>query len=369
MSNPKITTGSSRQLLGISPAPHLHSGLKTGTIMLITSAALLPAWFLTMYYYGFGCLWQFLICAGTALVCESTAALLRSRSIFDNLLDYSFLVTALILSLTIPPLTPWYLTVSLTVFAILFVKQMFGGLGMNIFNPAMAGFVFLLISAPSVVFNTVLTPSDGAYQTATLDATYEIIFKENSPLPLQETLKELSYPSHVDEISGATFLESLKTARKAGGDNTLVHVDFIESNYSPYLYLALAYAFGGLVLMGFRIIFKRMVLVFALSIIVFSSLGKLYFSDVVMPPLQQFLFGGTMIAMFFIITDPVTNAGTAKGRITFSILCAFLIVLIRAFGSYSDSVAFAVMLSNAAAPLIDVLTRRRSFGSRFKREG
>ena len=74
-----------------------------------------------------------------------------------------------------------------------------------------------------------------------------------------------------------------------------------------------------------------------------------------------------MIGAFYIITDPVTNAGTARGRIVFAILCAFLIVLIRAFGSYSDSVAFAVLLSNAAAPLIDVLTHRRAYGYNYRK--
>ena len=112
-----------------------------------------------------------------------------------------------------------------------------------------------------------------------------------------------------------------------------------------------------------------MVVVFFVAIVAFSLLLSHILPGYFLPPLDTLLFGGTMMAAFFIITDPVTNAGTSKGRIYFSILVAFLIVLLRAFGSYSDAVAFAVMLSNAAAPLIDVLTHRRPFGYRYKKGG
>ena len=172
-----------------------------------------------------------------------------------------------------------------------------------------------------------------------------------------------------DATTGATFLEEIKSARKSGTLYEKTNVDFQSSEYLAYFCLAIAYLLGGLALIAFKIILVKMVVVFFVAIVAFSLLLSHIFPGYFLPPLDTLLFGGTMMAAFFIITDPVTNAGTSKGRIYFSILVAFLIVLLRAFGSYSDAVAFAVMLSNAAAPLIDVLTHRRPFGYRYKKGG
>ena len=181
-------------------------------------------------------------------------------------------------------------------------------------------------------------------------------------------MKELS-ANGADTFSGATYLESLKTARKAGVAENTEPVDFTESSFVAYLWLAAAYLIGGLILMIYRIIIKRMVFAFFTALLIFSYLGHTLYPDIFMSVSEQFLLGGTMLCGFFIITDPVTNAGTSKGRIVFALFVAFLIVIIRAKGSYSDSVAFAVMLGNAAAPLIDVLTRRRPYGVGFRKGG
>ena len=112
-----------------------------------------------------------------------------------------------------------------------------------------------------------------------------------------------------------------------------------------------------------------MIVSFFIAITCFVLLGQWLFPDLVLSLDTQLILGGTMLGAFYIITDPVTNAGTARGRIIFAILCAFLIVLIRAFGSYSDAVAFAVLLANASAPLIDVLTHRRAYGYNYHKGG
>lgn len=353
--------------LATAPAPHLHSPLSTPKIMALTLLSLVPAVAVSVYFFGTGLLWQFLISGTTALVCQLLVGFLRKRSLYKSIGDLSYLVTALLLALTLPPLLPFYLTMIVTAFAILIVKECFGGLGMNIFNPAMAGFVFLLVSAPSFVFNTYIAPAPQAYTVASVSSTFEVIFAHGDPLAIHDEILTLN--ENTDGLSGATWLESTKTARKSGQMQSLTQVNYHDGNEVGYLYLALAYALGGLVLLAFRIIFLRMVVSFFIALGLFVLLGQYFFPNLVLGLDVQLLLGGTMLGAFYIITDPVTNAGTAKGRIVFAILCAFLIVLIRAFGSYSDAVAFAVLLANASAPLIDVLTRRRAYGYGFRKGG
>ncbi len=416
--------------LATAPAPHLHSPLSTPKIMAITLLSLLPAVLVSIYFFGTGLLWQFLISAVTAFLCQLLVGFLRHRSLYKSIGDLSYLVTAIILALTLPPLLPFFLTIIVTAFAILIVKECFGGLGMNIFNPAMAGFIFLLISAPAFVFNTHIAPAPKAYTIASLGETYEVIFNNESPIKIQDDISKLNHHTDkiseniaektsvdagrplnntdsaakkasenvdtasnaitdkhsentsakasdkkvdvtsgasVDSTSGATWLESSKTARKSGQLKENPQINYINGNESGYLYLSLSYVLGGLILLAFKIIFLRMVVSFFVALSCFVLLGQWLFPDLVLALDEQILLGGTMIGAFYIITDPVTNAGTARGRIVFAILCAFLIVLIRAFGSYSDSVAFAVLLSNAAAPLIDVLTHRRAYGYNYRK--
>ena len=387
--------GVSRQNLGIETAPHLKAPLTTKMIMGIVSLCLLPAFVVQIFFFGFGNFFQFVNCLITAVICEVVVALLRHRSVLHSLSDFSYLVTAALLGMTLPPLLPCYYAVVATVFAIIVVKAVFGGLGNNIFNPAMAGFVFIVISSPSIVGLSWVAPAPFAFSVATLEKTAEVIYDKKSTTALKKEIdalnitlldentdessttntdenaidKSLDSSEDTDATTGATFLEEIKSARKSGTLYKKTDVDFQSSEYLAYFCLAIAYLLGGIALIAFKIILVKMVVVFFVSIVAFSLLLSHIFPGYFLPPLDTLLFGGTMMAAFFIITDPVTNAGTSKGRIYFSILVAFLIVLLRAFGSYSDAVAFAVMLSNAAAPLIDVLTHRRPFGYRYKKGG
>lgn len=399
--------GVSRQNLGIETAPHLKAPMTTQKIMGVVSLCLLPAFAVLIFFFGFGTLYQFLNCLLTAVVCEILVALLRHRSVLNSLSDLSYVVTAAILGMTLPPLLPCYYSVVATVFAVIVVKSVFGGLGNNIFNPAMAGFVFIVISCPQAVGVSWIKPAPFAYTVASLEKTADVIYDRKRSEPLKREIEALNTVlldenskddslqdkntdpltataikledsdalssstsvEQTDATTGATFLEEIKASRKSGTLYRLTDVDFQTSEYVAYLCLALAYLIGGIVLIAFKIILVKMVLVFFSSVIVFSLVLSYIFPGYFLPPVDTVLFGGTMMAAFFIITDPVTNAGTSKGRIYFSVLVAFLIVLLRAFGSYSDAVAFAVMLSNAAAPLIDVLTHRRPFGYRYKKGG
>lgn len=387
--------GVSRQNLGIETAPHLKAPLTTKMIMGIVSLCLLPAFLVQIFFFGFGNFFQFINCLITAIVCEVVVALLRHRSVLHSLSDLSYVVTAALLGMTLPPLLPCYYAVVATVFAIIVVKAVFGGLGNNIFNPAMAGFVFIVISSPAIVGLSWVAPAPFAFSQATFEKTAKVIYEKSDVNKLKQEIDALNITllnestantddnvtvdtslnnseaksEGTDATTGATFLEEIKSSRKSGTLYKKTEVDFQSSEYLAYLCLAVAYLLGGIVLIAFKIILVKMVVVFFVAIVAFSLLLSHIFPGYFLPPVDTLLFGGTMMAAFFIITDPVTNAGTSKGRIYFSILVAFLIVLLRAFGSYSDAVAFAVMLSNAAAPLIDVLTHRRPFGFRYKKGG
>ena len=360
----QVTVQSSKQNLGIENAPHLRDSMTTQKIMLIVLLALAPAFGVMCYFYGMGVLVQLSICSISAILFEIIIALLRHRKIKHHLSDLSYLITAALMALTLPPLLPWYLTVVATAFAILIVKHAFGGLGMNIFNPAMAGFIFLVIATPSVFYSTYIPPTHKAYDVIDTNIALRVVFNDKDPVLVQNEIK--SKYADTQALTGATYLESLKTLRKANETQSTVHADFKHDAFDAYIYLAIAYSLAGIVLIALKIIHYHMPLAFLLTIACSGALYHLIDPSMSISYLEHLLLGGTMLCAFFIITDPVTNAGTLKGRIVFSILVGFLVIIIRVNGSYSDSVAFAVLLGNAAAPLIDVLMRRRKFGVNFK---
>lgn len=456
----QISVQSAKQNLGLEPAPHVHCAMSTSRIMYYVLISLLPALAVFTYFFGAATLIQFALAAISALFCQALAAFLRNRPLARALKDPSGLVTALLLALTLPPLLPWYYTVSATVFAMLIVRECFGGLGMNIFNPAMSGFIFLVISAPSVFYNTWVSPTPAAITLATPMRVCEVIFKGEDPQQLRTELKdwcvkqehdyslqlqqklqlqqqqaleaaqaakvattaadaantanadantaadetteaaatdnsainpnataettgaallannaEILVPSQasfltVDSLTGATFLESTKTARKAGNIATNnAKIDFLSPSFIAYTYLAGAYLLGGLFLIFTHVIRFQVPLVFLVTIAIAGAAWHHLVPSISITALEHVLLGGTLLGAFYIITDPVTTCGTGKGRLILSVIIALLVILLRVHGSYSDSVAFAVMLGNCLAPLIDVLTKRRPFGIGYRKGG
>lgn len=371
----QISEQSAKQNLGIEPAPHVHASMSTRRIMIYLLISLIPALGVITFYFGCGTLWQFLICAVTALACQVLAAFLRSRSIKAALRDPSGLVTALLLAITLPPLLPWHFTLIAILFAMLIVRECFGGLGMNLFNPAMAGFIFLVISVPSMFYQTWITPAPQAVVIANPVRTAQIIFGDEDPKMLVAEVIELNQRAgadgakYTDVLTGATFLESTKTARKAEAVDSLVKIDFTGSTFQAYLALAIAYTFGGLMLIYLKVIRFQVPLTFLITIAAVGALWHYLDPSMSINALEHMLLGGTMLGAFYIVTDPVTTCGTFKGRILFAAFIACLVILLRIKGSYSDSVAFAVLLGNCVAPLIDVMTKRRPFGIGYRTGG
>lgn len=423
----QISVQSAKQNLGIEPAPHVHCTMSTRKIMVLVLLSLVPALVVFTYFFGAGTLIQFALAAVTAALCQLLAAFLRGRSLKRALQDPSGLVTALLLALTLPPLMPWYFTVIGTVFAMIIVRECFGGLGMNLFNPAMSGFIFLVISVPGVFYNTWITPTPNAISIAHPTRVYEVIFTGASPDDLIAVLKvlnraqeeayfvakaeaaqkaaeqaaqqaaqqdeaaqqdaaapseaapaEVAAPTStlqieghaaVDVLTGATFLESIKTARKAGNVDEQLKLDFMNPSFNAYLWLAGAYALGGLFLIATHVIRFQVPLSFLVGVIALGALWHYLDPTMSISAVEHVLMGGTMLGAFYIVTDPVTTCGTFKGRILLSFFIGLLVIVIRVHGSYSDSVAFAVMLGNCMAPLMDVMTKRRPFGVGYRKGG
>ena len=188
----QISVQSAKQNLGIEPAPHLHCQMSTTRIMMTVILSLIPAVGVMTYFFGSGTLIQFIIASITAIACQVLTALMRNRRIKHVLRDPSGVVTALLLALTLPPLLPWYFTVMATAFAMLLVRECFGGLGMNIFNPAMSGFIFLVISAPGIFYSTWVSPTPGAMYVATPSRTLDVVFAGADPQVLIKEIKDLN---------------------------------------------------------------------------------------------------------------------------------------------------------------------------------
>lgn len=603
----QISVQSAKQNLGIEPAPHLHCQMSTTRIMMTVIVSLIPAVGVMTYFFGSGTLIQFIIASITAIACQVLTALMRNRRIKHVLRDPSGVVTALLLALTLPPLLPWYFTVMATAFAMLLVRECFGGLGMNIFNPAMSGFIFLVISAPGIFYSTWVSPTPGAMYVATPSRTLDVVFagadpqvlikeikdlnrqneyevshsmaqisqdraqaeaqklqetaaaasaaasasdadadkikspdangqdstepnNENTSLadeataaadtesteanvettaytdateaevttsayeaaatedtahandvaasqetaaPVQEAATEendasdeaLNTPDEVandaakdanaaegnqtaqdeskleatsaevqiakandvakdvataknentakvgqsvhmqdeiianahdtsnelmireqerlqeqatiaiegrftaDALTGATFLESIKTSRKAETVESVPHVDFTGPSFMAYAWLGGAYVLGGLILIFTGCIRFQVPLAFLGAVAATAAIWHHYDPALSITTVEHLLMGGTMLGAFYIITDPVTTCGTFKGRIILSAFIGVLAVIMRINGSYSDSIAFAVMLGNCLAPLMDVMTKRRPFGIGYRTGG
>ncbi|AYQ57587.1 RnfABCDGE type electron transport complex subunit D [Bathymodiolus thermophilus thioautotrophic gill symbiont] len=285
-------------------------------------------------FFGWGVIVQIVLAVVTALATESLFLKIRKRPIMPAISDGSAVLTALLLAVSIPSIAPWWVVVVGVSFAIIFGKQLYGGLGNNPFNPAMLGYAFLLISYP-------LPMTTWASEFINLSQAFEIIFNLNL----------------VDALSGATHLDEVKTQLGLGK-----MISEINVHSATQAWVNMGFLLGGVYLLIRRVIFWQIPSAFLLGIVVtafFLSLGS---SEYYLPVQNHLMLGGTMLGAFFIATDPVSASTTPKGRLIYGFLIGVLIVIIRTFGNYPDSVAFAVLLMNITVPLIDYYTQPRVFG-------
>lgn len=328
-------------------SPHRHSGASVQHTMLRVAAALLPGLAAYVWFFGSGVLLHCLLALGTALCAEAILLRLRGRSPLPQLLDGSAAVTALLLALCIPPLAPWWITVTATLFAVALAKHAFGGLGHNLFNPAMSGYVFVLLCFPARMNGWPAAP--GVADSPSTAAYLAAIFGPGGG---------------VDALSGATALARMQSQL---GSMQMVSEIGMEPMFGTlagagWEWIAAGWLAGGVMLLALGVIRWQIPAGMLGALFLLGALFHVYDGDVYPSPLFQLFAGAAMLGAFFIATDPVTAPATPRGRLLFGALIGTLVFCIRTWGAYPDGVAFAVLLGNAAAPLIDRCTRPRVLG-------
>ena len=338
-------------------SPHTHGPLSTATVMRLVLLATLPGVAALTYFFGFGTLVNIVWACAVALACETLALKLRKRDIGFHLADSSALVTATLLAIAMPPGSPWWLIAIGVAFAILVAKQLYGGLGYNPFNPAMAGYVVLLISFP-VEMTAWLAPAGIADTIA------------DKPGLLESVLACFA-PASVDAVTMATPLDLLK-------QNDSLTVEALwqrEQQFGRWAGVGWEWANAGFLLGGCLLLYKRVFTWHApVSMLVSLTLMAAIFHDGGSAasggsPLFHLFSGGTMFGAFFIVTDPVTSAVSVRGRLVYGALTGLIIYVIRIWGHYPDAVAFAVLIMNFAAPFIDHYTQPRVYGHKGNDKG
>lgn len=332
--------------------PQVPSSASVSKLMLHVGYALVPGTLAYVWLFGIGVLIQILLACVTAVITEGLILALRKRPVAQTLADGSALLTAVLLALAISPIAPWWIIVLGTAFAIIFGKQLYGGIGYNPFNPAMLGYVMLLISFPLEMTNWPAAFSL-LEQTPTLQTSLDVIF--NSGLG-------------VDTVSGATPFDAIKTQLAQGLD---IPATLISSDYGELFgtlagvgweVVSIGFLLGGIYLLLTGRIAWQIPTAMLGSIAILASIFYLIDSTQYISPLLHIFGGASMLGAFFIATDPVSAATTPRGRIYYGIGIGVLTFVIRTWGGYPEGLAFAVLLMNMAAPTIDHYTRPTVFG-------
>ncbi|WP_044177054.1 electron transport complex subunit RsxD [Phytobacter massiliensis] len=346
----------------IASSPYTHNQRQTSRIMLLVVLATLPGIAAQFWFFGWGTLIQLILGIISALAAEALVLRLRKQQVSAILADNSALLTGLLLAISIPPFAPWWMVVLSTVFAVIIAKQLYGGLGHNPFNPAMIGYVVLLISFP-VQMTSWLPPFEIARTVPGLSDAVQIIFSGHAAAG--QTMDSLRMG--IDGVSQATPLDTFKTSLHAGHPAAEIMQYPIYGGVLAGLgwqWVNIGYLLGGLLLLRTGAIRWHIPVSFLLTLALCATLGWLLSPQTLVTPQIHLLSGATMLGAFFILTDPVTASTTNKGRLLFGALAGLLVWLIRSFGGYPDGVAFAVLLANITVPLIDYFTRPRVYGHR-----
>lgn len=347
-------------------SPHTHSSNLTANFMLWVIAAMLPALLVQWYFFGYGVLIQIAVAVGLAIGIEIGVAKLRRKPTAFYLADMSGILTALILAMSIPPYSPYWLTLIGIAAALLLAKHVYGGLGQNLFNPAMIGYALLLVSFP-LQMTAWSPPLDLLSEPPTFADSFSLIFTgvTTDGFSIHQLI------SSIDGITSATVLDGAKT--------TLAKNDFAEAHrLADLLYqhvllggwgqLNLAFLLGGILLIYKRIIHWQIPAAILSTFAILSGMTDIFTHSAWTMPLQLFS-GAMMFGAFFIATDPVSASITPKGKLIFGALVGLLVYLIRYFGNYPDGVAFAVLLANICVPLIDHYTQPRLYGTKLGGKG
>ena len=337
------------------PAPFILDRSSITQVMAWVLAALLPGVAVYVWVFGPGILVTLSLATVTALAAEAAMLKARGYPAKPFLTDLSAIVTAWLLALSLPSLAPWWLIITGTLFAIVVAKHLYGGLGQNIFNPAMVGYAVLIVSFPVQMTQWAgpieLTPSSLSFAQSAA-----VIFGGDFP------------KAALDAVTMATPLDTLRTGllQQLTIDEIMPKSIFGHYGGTGFEWLAVAFLIGGLLLWALRIISWQVPLAFLAGI--WLAAGFLHFFDAGRfgAPWFHLFAPSVMLGAFFIATDPVSGATTPRGKLIFGFGAGLLTIVIRTWGGFPDGVAFAILLMNLCVPLIDQYTQPRIYGGAGK---
>ena len=322
----------------LSSSPHAHANSSVSRIMLDVIIALLPTTAAGIFFFGMPAVWTIATCVATCVLTEALCRMAMKRE--STVGDLSAVVTGLLLALNLPAGIPLWMAVVGSVFAIGVAKQVFGGLGMNPFNPALAARAFMLISFTGPM-TTWLKPfwwkTPDAMTTATPLASMKTMFAA-------EAATTASPHGLCSAATGG--LEDIWNLAIGNVPGCIGEVS------------AIALAIGAVYLLVRKVITWHIPVSFIATVFVYSLIAG------GAPAMAQVLAGGVMIGACFMATDYVTSPTTAKGKLVFGFGCGLLCMLIRQFGGYPEGCSFAILIMNAVCPLINRFTQPKPFGAK-----
>ena len=350
------------KLLNIS-SPHATLAFSTSNVMLNVLMALIPGVIALTYFFGPGHLIQVALASSVALLSEAAVMKLRKRPILFYLKDYSALLTAVLLALSLPPYAPYWVTIIASAFAIIVGKHLYGGLGQNPFNPAMIGFALVLVSFPVPMTTSWSAPSEllPAAFSGGISFADALNYIFNSREAIDSITSATPLDAYKHQVALATQSEIYQNPLFKGADQSSVFVLGWE-------WVSAGFALGGAYLLWKRIFTWHI----PASLLISLTLCSLVFgwdADSFVPTSLHLFAGATMLAAFFIATDPVSASTTPLGKLIYGAGIGIFIYVIRTWGSYPDAVAFAVLLMNFAAPFIDQYTQPRTYGHNKPKRG
>jgi electron transport complex protein RnfD len=322
----------------VSSSPHIHEGKRIGDIMRLVIIALMPAALFSVYLFGYRALLTIVISTGSAVLFEAAwQKILRKPVTIGNM---SAALTGLLLALNLPSTSPWWMILVGSFFAIVIAKQFYGGLGYNIFNPALVGRVVLLVAFPEQMTAKWVAPSAWGMNAVT------------SATPLGRVREALLSTGRLDLHLTKPEIIDLLIGNRAGS----------LGEVSVVLLLA-----GGLFLIAKKIITWHAPVSFIGSVWAITGIFHLVNPARYADPSFHVITGGLFLGAFFMATDYVTSPITPLGKLIFGVGCGAITVVIRLFGAYPEGVSFAILLMNAFTPLIDRYVKPTVFGARRER--
>ncbi|MDJ0882330.1 MAG: electron transport complex subunit RsxD [Gammaproteobacteria bacterium] len=336
--------------MSLNSSPFIKPSASTNRLMFNVLLALVPGTLAYLWFFGVGILVNILFSVIFALLLESLVLVLRKRPLKPYLGDYSAVVTAWLFALCIPMHSPWWLIATGIFFAMIAGKHLYGGLGFNPFNPAMVGYVVVLISFPKEM-TTWFLPTQISGDSLNLMQAFSY------SLGLLDT-------SQWDALTSATPLDQYKTGLGLNLTISEIRQSPVFGDFAGvgWEWIANWWFIGGLYMLFTKTIRWHIPVSMILGLLIPAFLFYVINPDSVASPGFHLFSGGLMLGAFFIATDPVSSSTTTQGRLIYGFMIGVLIYIIRYWGGYPDGVAFAVLLANMAVPLIDYYTQPRTFG-------